>query len=133
MKIDRNKVHAKYGGHCSYCGKEITVKEMQVVHIEPKCNIHYRDMPYDKIHNEDNLTPTCRRCNHYKRGANLEMFREMMKTIHIRIKEGYINKVALDFGIMKLEPFDGKFYFEKYCKQDSCVPLPKYNSIKNCF
>ena len=86
---------------------------MQVDHIKPKCNIHYQNMPYEKIHNDDNLNPSCRRCNHHKRGDNLEAFRLSMLTIHKRIEKDYITKVAIDYGIVKLIPWDGLFYFEK--------------------
>lgn len=112
-KIDRGKIYEKYGGHCGYCGKLITLKEMQVDHIEPKCN-GFRD--YNKVYNEGNLMPTCRRCNHYKRGDNLEQFRFKMKSLHERVVSHYIGKVALDYDIVTLSPFDGIFYFEKQNK-----------------
>jgi 5-methylcytosine-specific restriction endonuclease McrA len=31
----RELVYNKCGGHCAYCGVEITSKQMQVDHIEP--------------------------------------------------------------------------------------------------
>jgi hypothetical protein len=108
MKIDRNKVLAKYNGHCAYCGKEITVKEMQVDHIQAK--------RYNGTDDFNNLNPSCRRCNHYKRASGLESFRWLMKTIHTRIEADYITKVAIDYGIITVLPFDGIFYFEKFNK-----------------
>ena len=36
----------------------------------------------------------------------------MMVTIHKRIAENYICKVGLDYGIIIIKPFSGKFYFE---------------------
>ncbi len=35
MKIDRQQVYDKCDGHCAYCGVEITLKQMQVDHIQP--------------------------------------------------------------------------------------------------
>jgi 5-methylcytosine-specific restriction endonuclease McrA len=35
MKINREEVYNKCSGHCAYCGKEITIKQMQVDHIKP--------------------------------------------------------------------------------------------------
>ena len=32
-KINRQEVYDKCGGHCGYCGKDITIKQMQVDHI----------------------------------------------------------------------------------------------------
>ena len=34
--INRKEVLEKYNGHCAYCGKEITLKEMQVDHKHPR-------------------------------------------------------------------------------------------------
>jgi 5-methylcytosine-specific restriction endonuclease McrA len=104
-KTDRIKIYKKYDGHCAYCGKPIDITEMQVDHIEPK-----RKGGQDSI---DNYNPSCRRCNHYKRSLDLEQFREYIKTLHERIARDYITKVGLDYGIVKLEPFDGRFHFEK--------------------
>lgn len=117
MKINRQEVHNKCKGHCGYCGKEITLKEMQVDHIKPKWllkdNQYKNVMSFEEIHSYGNLMPACRSCNHYKREKDLEGFRTFMKTLHERIEKDYKNKVALDYGIIEIWPFDGKFYFEK--------------------
>jgi hypothetical protein len=105
-KIDRNQVLSKYGSRCGYCGNRIDFKSMQVDHIEPK----WTKMP--DVNDIGNLMPSCRSCNHYKRSDNLEQFREKMATLHDRVCSHYIGKVALHYGIVKLKPFDGKFYFE---------------------
>lgn len=101
----RQEIHAKYGGRCAYCGKEIDFKDMQVDHIKPLCN--------GGTDTEENRNPACRRCNHYKRTASLETFRRMLKTLHKRTRKIYINKVAEDYGIIKYQAWDGKFYFEE--------------------
>lgn len=111
-KKERLNVYGKYGGHCAYCGKEIEYKDMQVDHIRPK-----RDNTLEEGKDIDdimNLNPSCRRCNHYKRGLQLESFREYLKTLHERIAKDYIVKVGLDYGIVNLKQFDGIFYYEKY-------------------
>lgn len=103
-KIKRLEVYNKYQGRCAYCGKEIELKDMQVDHIQPK-----RIGGTDEI---ENLNPTCRSCNHYKRARDIESFRELMKTLHIRIRSQYIDRVAEDYGIIEIKPWNGKFYFE---------------------
>ncbi len=108
-KSQRMEVYNKYNGRCAYCGKEIEYKDMQVDHITPKRLAHW----VDDIDNIENLNPSCRRCNHYKRGSQLEGFRQQMKTLHVRIRKDYICKVAEDYGIIKVEPWDGIFYYEK--------------------
>ncbi|WP_024831622.1 HNH endonuclease [Ruminiclostridium josui] len=108
----RQAVHRKYDGHCAYCGKEIAIKDMQVDHIEPQRNWD-KSKTREEINSFENLNPSCRRCNHYKRADNLEAFRETMLTLHKRISDIYIVKVAIDHGIVNIKPFDGKFYFER--------------------
>ena len=110
----RQKVYNKYNGRCGYCGKRIEYKRMQVDHIEPqykKVDPLYFGVTID-IDCFENLMPSCSRCNHYKRAFNLENFRELIKTIHERIQKQYINKVALDYGIIAVNPFNGQFFFE---------------------
>ncbi|MCP4354142.1 MAG: HNH endonuclease [Proteobacteria bacterium] len=118
----RLKVFHKYDKKCAYCGKEIKYKQMQVDHLHPKALKHYyqsdlmKDMYNLKgksIEDFSNLMPSCRRCNHYKRALPLEEFRTLMKTIHERIAEIYIAKVAIDYGIIKIHKWDEKFHFEQ--------------------
>lgn len=102
------QVFEKYNGHCAYCGKEITVVNFQVDHIQP-----IYQLGSDNI---NNLNPSCRSCNHYKRSYSLGGFRNLMQTLHERLERIYIVRVALDYGIIKMKEFDGKFYFEKICE-----------------
>lgn len=113
-KIDRQKVYDRFGGKCSYCGCTLnSIKDMQVDHQMPK-SMPFNDMAkYKMLHAMDNLYPSCRTCNHYKRSDNLEQFRYKMITLHERVCSHYIGKVALKYGIVQLNKFDGVFYFEK--------------------
>ena len=109
----RQKVWLRYNKCCAYCGRLLEYKDMQIDHLRP---LAYAPFPYDKnskVNSFENLMPSCRRCNHYKRANNLEQFRRLIKTLHKRIKSQYITKVAIDYGIIEIKPFDGKFYFEK--------------------
>jgi len=121
MKIDRLQIYNKCEGHCAYCGKEIMIKDMQVDHCYPKRldNLYewseeVKNQRPSDIDNFNNLMPSCRRCNHYKRANTMEVFREMMQTLHERIEKIYIVKLAIKYGIVAIIPFDGVFYFEKY-------------------
>ena len=106
MKIDRQKVYDKYNGHCAYCGKAIAIKDMQVDHILPKRNGGTDDI--------DNLNPSCRLCNHYKRAAGIETFRYVLLGELIkRLMKIYIFRVALDYGMITINGWNKKFYFEK--------------------
>ena len=120
MRINRQKIYDKLGGHCAYCGGEIKFKDMQVDHIKAKSNNKpigrdlMGDFIYPDIDDIINLMPSCRRCNHYKRAETLEHFRILLRTLHERIHDKYIVKVAEDYGIIEYHIWDGKFYFEKY-------------------
>ena len=106
MKIDRQKVYEKYNGHCAYCGKAISIKEMQVDHVLSK-----RNGGADVI---DNLNPSCRLCNHYKRAADIGTFRnDLLGGLLDRLMKIYIFRVALDYGMITINGWDKKFYFEK--------------------
>lgn len=107
-KINRQEAFDLYDGHCGYCGCKLeSIKNMQVDHIQP------RWMEQADPNRESNLMPTCRTCNHYKRGDDLEGFRRKMVSLHERVCSHYIGKVALKFGIVEINPFDGNFYFER--------------------
>ena len=120
-KAKRLEVYDKYSGYCAYCGKEIEYKDMQVDHIIPKRHAFYQidgrlcvRPDGTGVDDLDNLNPSCRRCNHYKRALDLETFRRIwLGKMHDRLAKQYVIKVALDYGIVTLKPFSGKFYFEQ--------------------
>lgn len=113
MKIKelRQQVYKKFDGHCSYCGRKIAYSDMQVDHLKPLCHFYFSDLSI--ANSFENLMPSCRRCNHYKRAESLESFRIKMTSLHERIQKIYIAKVAIDYGIVKINPWDGIFHFEK--------------------
>jgi len=106
----RHVVWLKFNKHCAYCGKELEYKDMQIDHMYPKT--------YGGNNELINLMPSCRRCNHYKRDMTLMDFRKLIKTLHERIAGQYISKVAIDYGIITIGPFDGKFYYEKVTSEN---------------
>lgn len=113
-KKTRQKIYNKYDGHCAYCGNvvipETQQKEsMYVDHLIPQIRT---DIPKEIMDGIDNLMPACWRCNHYKRSYSLEDYRDLLKTLGERIRKRYINKVAIDYGIININSFDGIFYFE---------------------
>ena len=119
----RLKIYNKFNKKCCYCGNDLEYKNMQIDHLHPQCRSHYYQSDLMKkmynlqdktVDDFNNLMPSCRRCNHYKRSLTLEEFRERMKTIHERIADIYIVKVAIDYRIVKINKWNGKFYFENY-------------------
>jgi 5-methylcytosine-specific restriction endonuclease McrA len=118
-KINREEVYNKCEGHCGYCGKEITIKQMQVDHIKPL----YRN---DKVttlevwgvergsDNFDNLMPSCARCNRWKSTFSLDMFRKEIEHQIERLNKYNNNyRMAKDFGLIQETIIPIVFYFEK--------------------
>ena len=122
-KSVRERVYNKFEGHCAYCGKAIEYRQMQVDHYYPQCKSRFYARRFQiDVHAEENLMPTCRRCNHYKRAASPADFKKLMKTLHERLEAIYILKVAVDFGMVTVQPFDGRFYFEKMAQESQTKP-----------
>ena len=112
-KKKREQVWNKYNKHCAYCGCLITYKELYVDHLIPQARDRwYKDKEASPVHKDANLMPSCYRCNHYKRAHSLEVFRNLLRTLHERIEKIYIAKVAIDYNIINIAPFNGVFYFE---------------------
>lgn len=114
-KKTREIVHSKYDGHCAYCGREITIREMEIDHITPKYHIEggYAKVDYDK---DDliNLNPACKSCNRYKDTFTIENFREQIQSIPEKLsKYRWIFRIALAYDIITIRDKKVTFYFEK--------------------
>lgn len=111
-RSDRQKVYEKYDGRCAYCGKEIEYKNMQVDHLVPL------EGNQKGTNDFDNLMPSCRSCNHYKRANSLEGWRKMIESIPDKLeRDSYIYRVALNYGLVQANPHKVNFYFEE-CKSE---------------
>jgi len=119
MKINREEVYNKCDGHCGYCGKEITIKQMQVDHMKPL----YRN---DKVttlevwgvergtDDFENLLPSCSRCNKWKSTYSVENFRDIVQKSIDRLDRDTPNfRLAKDYDLLKLTDKKVIFYFEK--------------------
>lgn len=111
----REAVYNKYDGHCAYCGKPITYKEMQVDHLIPVQRERFKRYSEEEIECFENYMPVDRRCNHYKRAHSLEVFRKYIEEIPAKLyRDNYIYKVGLDYGLVEAHERKIKFYFEEY-------------------
>lgn len=120
-KQKRELVFNKYGGRCAYSGTQLD-DDWQIDHIIPK---RFNMPNADHI---DNLVPTQKIINHYKRALPLDLFKSwFLAGLHNRLKKlpknprtekghkrkQYLLSVAYYFGITPSKQFDGKLYFEK--------------------
>ena len=106
-KAERIEVYEKYGGRCAYCGEHIDYKDMQVDHLEA-----YWKGGADEM---ENYMPSCRQCNHYKRGNSLEGFRKLIEDIPYKLeRDSYIYRVGCKYG--NIEPYEKEiiFFFETF-------------------
>jgi len=124
-KMMRRLVYEKYNGHCAYCGKEIDMKAMQVDHIIPMMYAEYgtkehreavQQMIVDgRMDSIDNLMPACRACNFYKSMNDLEHFRRRISDeLDRSCRSTFQTRLAMQYGMIKYEPWDGKFWFERF-------------------
>lgn len=119
MKINRQEVYNKCDGHCAYCGKDITLKQMQVDHKEPL----FRGSTDKQLirsnikrgtDNIDNLLPSCARCNRWKSTYTIELFRKEIKLQVQRLNDYHNNyRMAKDYNLIQETNQPVIFYYEK--------------------
>lgn len=106
----RERVHAKYGGCCAYCGVQITLKQMQVDHITPR----YLSYAHQNLEDFENLNPACRPCNNFKQVWTLEEFRHQLSEQVDRCRRYSVNfRNAERFGLLEVKRVAIVFYFER--------------------
>lgn len=106
---ERKQVYDKTSGHCAYCGRLITVKQMQVDHIVPLNGWHMQG--FDTL---DNMLPACRSCNHYKSSSDIETFRAMLEDQpHVLARDSVTYQIAVRYGLVVPQPHKVVFYFER--------------------
>lgn len=120
----RKAVYEKYDGHCAYCGVQITQRQMQIDHMESVyvCGLH--GIEDDVVESIDNYMPSCRQCNLYKDTLTVEKFRDKLKgTLPRTLQANFHQLLAIRYGIIKIEEWDGLFYFEKHATKREHKPF----------
>lgn len=104
-KKTRAEAFAKFDGRCAYCGEKLTMRAMQVDHIQPKAHRGTDDI--------GNLYPSCRSCNNYKNEWSLEEFRREIGLQVQRARKRSLNfRLAERFGLIQETGEAVVFYFE---------------------
>jgi 5-methylcytosine-specific restriction endonuclease McrA len=130
MKPNRTSVHQKYNGHCAYCGVEIAVKDMQVDHVICQANYEWhlrnnhkipsflKHLTMSDLNHIDNLMPSCRSCNNFKKTFSIETFRGEVEEQIKRLRSAKPTfRLAERFGLIECKPKPIVFYFETWVKQ----------------
>lgn len=115
----RKRVWTKYDGHCAYCGKDILYNKMHVDHIEPRWH-NLNEEHADRLgltkgtDDEENLNPSCARCNRWKETKDIETFRDEIRKLYMKLqRDSPQYRMALDYGMIKENKEPIKFYYEK--------------------
>lgn len=104
---ERNQIFKMFGGKCAYCG--CTLHNMSAMQVD-----HKNPLYIGGTDNLDNMYPTCRSCNNYKRSLDIEKFREYLEGLTKRLKRDNVAfNVAVRFGIVEVKEKPVVFYFEK--------------------
>ena len=128
MKHDRVTIYNKFSGCCAYCGEAINIKDMQVDHVIPASSFQYYvrnktkvpqfliHLTVDDVNHPDNLFPTCRVCNNWKRAEPLETFRGELQAQVPRLNEYSAQyRIARRYGrVYENNDAPIVFYFETY-------------------
>ena len=99
-KAKRQKVYQKYGGHCAYCGKQLSMKEMTVDHVKPLSHGGSDDI--------NNLRACCFACNVTKGQGSLRFLRLALAWPTMLISE------MADFPTALRSSKKYKFFYEKF-------------------
>ena len=108
-KSVRERVRAKFGGRCAYCGQPLG-KTFALDH-------HYPIGVYgERADTEDNLFPSCIQCNHYKGEESIETMRRLIaRTFDNLLKKSLTARIAAAYGLLKRPVGGVRFHFENYC------------------
>lgn len=121
----RERIHARYGGRCAYCGCEIGIGEMEADHLVPRFLFERKHeqgripealahLGRDDVDHEDNLMPSCRTCNRWKSTLTLEKFRrELGKQLERARRYSSNYRMALRYGMVEERPGPVAFHFER--------------------
>ena len=117
-KVQRTDIYRKYGGRCAYCGRIISLEDMQIDHLVPK----YRTLSDEALRelglqrgsdDIDNLMPACRPCNYRKGSLSLENFRNALQRGQICCRRDFTYRMMVQYGLVVEMPAEVEFYFEK--------------------
>jgi len=113
-KQQRKKIYEKFDGHCAYCGKEISLSEMQSDHMIPMEFYEAYKAIGQNIDDIENLVPACRSCNNYKSSLTLEKFRAAIERFPaVLLRDSVTYRNAVRFGMVEPKPHKVVFYFER--------------------
>lgn len=129
-KNKRLRIYRKYNEHCAYCGVDLLYSQMEIDHIIPISNfnntlfdnqnipVFLKHLNECDVNHDDNLNPSCRKCNRFKSSFHLGLFRiELQKQVERAEKTSSNFRFSLMYGLIKKTNKQITFYFENQIKQ----------------
>ena len=104
MSDFKRKIYDKFGGRCAYCGNEITLNNMTVDHVNPKCN--------GGSNSYLNCFPSCQRCNSIKADGTVEEMRAKIVDSLQKLKTDRNFQMVRKYKMISLLCEEVTFYFE---------------------
>jgi uncharacterized protein (TIGR02646 family) len=101
----REKIFAKFDGHCAYCGCKIEIETFEIDHKTPKSK--------GGKNNLINLFPSCGLCNTFKYNRDIREFKKYLISIPSTIKNRPIFNLMLELNILQINKIKNMFYFER--------------------
>ena len=112
---ERKTVHGRYGGHCAYCGRQISISQMEIS-VTSK-------MKYAQKNDLNMILPSCRICNRGRKTKSIMQYRMDIRSAHeILLRYKSLYGLAARFHKVQWTGDNFKFYFEQEengCEQKS--------------
>ena len=122
---ERKMVHKRYGGHCAYCGKIISLSQMEISVVSKMKYAHKKDLNL--------ILPSCRVCNRGRKTKSIPQYRNDIRQAHeILLRYKGIYGLTVRFHKVNWSGDNFKFYFEQEeerCEQDTSGTVPENDSV----
>lgn len=113
----RERIAAKYGNRCMYCGKPLPPRWHED-HIAPIYRGRKDKPERAGTDTEDNEGPACPRCNRRKSVLTVEEFRgEIAAQVERLRRDSAAFRIAEDFGLIQVTEKPVTFLFEREAKK----------------
>lgn len=121
----RERVLARFGGRCAYCGCPLTLKTLQVDHI-------HSFLIYGGVEDFGNLFPSCRQCNYIKDADTVNQFRRhLMKMLGTMHNQSATFRMMERYGFIDHTRPPIAFWFEKYIEGEEVAQQRAFRRISD--
>ena len=110
----RDRILAKSGGKCWYCGCDLSGTRWQADHFHPLVRYGDGDCAYPEMDTEKNLVPSCAPCNNYKSSHSIEGLRYAVSNLReSTLKQSTGLRMLYRMGLVLFNEEPVQFWFEK--------------------